>query len=469
MNFSNLLKVNFYKTGEKKYLEEWEKNIGDIEKKIKDRDIKHNKFLMASIHEIRASLLELKGKSGISDASFESYEAYILSKEPFYKFMKEFCQARSDNKSFCELVSDWKEVDKEGIFLDYYDYTIFECHLENALKSTVDKEDELKHAVEKLNEIRNRTWIKVIKDRVSAYIYLLQAFVDCFTENSFTEVAENIKKGCRIFQEYADENGQQLCEIFHNAVAKKRDPDAWQEIIKNRKFASNFYSLLCEYSDRKRAYLEFNKFSQIFEEIKQVKEISIRSENKLDEVQKTLEQIHSGFIEIKNQIEEGFNGTAQELMEIKGKIDTIEQDLDNLMQVSNVVGGKEGKCIRAFALKMLELVKKRDYESLKHFIEKIVENEADLEETIEKGKDHRKEKEDAKSKLADFKKILWTLSENVAANLTADGILKLKDVAVALTAEEIVKLLVPVLSTAAFGVPIPSKIVEILLKVIRNS
>ena len=43
-----------------------------------------------------------------------------------------------------------------------------------------------------------------------------------------------------------------------------------------------------------------------------------------------------------------------------------------------------------------------------------------------------------------------------------------KEVIVSLTAEEIITLLTPVLSTAAFGVPIPSKVVEMLLEAIGN-
>src|SRR5665647_1015813 len=226
--------------------------------------------MLARICEIRASLLEVDGK--ISDASFEYYEAYKLSKIIFYKFMKEFCQARTDNKSFCKLASDWKKEEKEGIFLDNYDYIVFECHLENALKSTVDEEEELKLAVEKLKEIRDRTQIKIIKDRVSANIYLLQALVDCFNKDSYKEAAENVKQGCSVFLECGDKQGQQMCEVFHNAIVKRRDPNAWQDIIRRREFSSNFYSLLCEYSDRKRADLEFYRHGQILEEVKQVKE-----------------------------------------------------------------------------------------------------------------------------------------------------------------------------------------------------
>lgn len=297
LNLNSLLKDNFYKTGEKKYLEEWEKNLGDIEKKIKDRDIKYKELLMAKIHEINASLLEFGGKLGINKASREYNKAYDLSKDPFYKFMDDFCQARTNLKSFCELVSSWKEIEKKGIFLDYYDYAVFECHLENALESTINEEDELKLAVEKLKEIRDRTQIKIIKDRVSAYIHLLQALVDCFNNDSYKEAAENVKEGCKIFREYEDKQGQQMCEIFHNAIVRK-NPDAWQEIIRNREFSSNFYSLLCQYSDRKRAALEYYRFDQVHEimgavskEVEQVKKISIQYKNKIDEIKNDLEDI----------------------------------------------------------------------------------------------------------------------------------------------------------------------------------
>lgn len=455
LNLNNLLKNNYYKTGDKKHLEEWEKNLGDIEEKIKDRDIRYKEIVVVRIHEIRASLLEFNGELGISNASLEYYKAYEMSNETFYKFMGEFCQARIVKPSiFCSLVYDWKEVEKEGIFLDYYDYAVFECHLENALKSTIDEENELKHAVEKLKEIRDRTQIKIIKDRVSAYIYLLQALVDCFNKDSYKEAAENVKEGCKIFSEYGDKQGQQMCEIFHNAVVKKRDPNAWQEIIRNRELSSNFYNLLCEYSDRKRADLESHKLSHIYEVVN-------RTEEKVDQLQATLNQECA---KIKDKIENGFDGTVSELREIKVKINSIQEDFEHLIQVSNKVSGNEGELIREFVTQMIGLMKKGDAETINHFLEEIVKNEASLEETLENGKIPEKEKAEAKSKLADLKKIPGILKEK-AKSFSVDVT---KDVVVTLTSGEIIKLLTPVLSTAVFGVPIPSQILRILLEAIRN-
>ena len=89
-------------------------------------------------------------------------------------------------------------------------------------KSTINEEDELKLAVEKLDEIGKRTQIKIIKDRVSAYIFLMQSLDVCFNHDSYKEAAKNVKEGCKIFREYGDKQGREMCEILHNAVVKKK-------------------------------------------------------------------------------------------------------------------------------------------------------------------------------------------------------------------------------------------------------
>ena len=384
--------------------------------------------------------------------------------------MDEFCQARVVTKSFCELIGEWKEVEKEGVFFDYYDYAVFECHLEKALKSSalknaIDEEDELKLAIKKLEEIRDRTQIKIIKDRVSAYIFLMQSLVDCFNKDLYEEAADKVKKGCNIFRGYGDRQGQETCNIFYNAVVKKRDPDAWQEIIKNRVLSSNFYSLLCEYADRKRVNLESiesQKLDQIYGTVCRNEETVRRTEEKVDQLQDTL---NKEFAEIKDQIRIGFKGSDSEFREIKKMITSIQQDFEYLIQVSNKSSSKEEEAIRTFVVQMLDMIKRGDIEKLNRFLEKIVENESSLEEIIEKSKAPEREKADAKYKLADFKKIPGILKEKMKS-FSADVT---KDVIVSLTAEEIITFLTPVLSTAAFGVPIPSQVVGILLKAIRNS
>ena len=83
----------------------------------------------------------------------------------------------------------------------------------------------------------------------------------------------------------------------------------------------------------------------------------MRTENKVDEIKNTLDKIHSGFTEIEGQIERGFKGTDADLKQIKEIIDNVEQDLQSLVQRSKDVDGKEGECIREFAVQTLEVMK----------------------------------------------------------------------------------------------------------------
>ncbi len=356
-----------------------------------------------------------------------------------------------------------KKIEKKGIFLDYYDYTVFECHLENALKKVPSEEDELELAREKLKEIRgNRTQIKIIKDRVSAYVFLMNSINFCFEQGSYEDAAENVRKACKIFHEFDDKPGYEMCECFHEALLENENPESWRNVVQNiflsGEFSSNFYRLLCDYSDRKRTNILQVLPSQILEK-------TSRIEEKVDNIQKMLDQISSECILIKGQIKKGFDGTDAEFRQINEKIDNVQQDLKYLVQISSNVDSKEGECIREFASQMLELMKKGDSEALKRFSEKIVQNSSSITEIIEAAEIPEKEKAEAKSKLADLKKIPGILKEK-AKSFSVDVT---KDIVVSLTSGEIIKLLTPVLSTAMFGVPIPSQIVGILLEAIRNS
>ena len=157
---------------------------------------------------------------------------------------------------FVSLCPIGKKIEKEDIFLDYYDYAVFECHLENALKKSIVRKDELELARKKLEEIGNRTQIKIIKDRVSAYIFLMNSLDFCFEQGSYEDAAENVLKAYNIFLEFDDKQGCEMCECFNEALLENQNPESWrnvvQKILLSGEFASNFYRLLCNYSDRKR-------------------------------------------------------------------------------------------------------------------------------------------------------------------------------------------------------------------------
>ena len=102
-NFNILMKEKLYRTKEKTCLDRWKKKLDAIGKKLEYCNSIHKDSFRTSIHEMRASLLELEGKSEISKVYIEYYEANKISKDPFYEFMMEFCQERNNNKSFSDL------------------------------------------------------------------------------------------------------------------------------------------------------------------------------------------------------------------------------------------------------------------------------------------------------------------------------------------------------------------------------
>jgi tetratricopeptide (TPR) repeat protein len=130
LRLNNVLKDIFYLTGDVKDLEEWKKTLDDIENRILGKNIMYKDRLLARVHEMRANLFEFDHNSDIGDAVREYGKAFDLSNEPFYKFMQDFCLAKINANRFCNLVSEWKNEKKESVFLDYYNYALFECHLE---------------------------------------------------------------------------------------------------------------------------------------------------------------------------------------------------------------------------------------------------------------------------------------------------------------------------------------------------
>lgn len=60
------------------------------------------------------------------------------------------------------------------------------------------------NARKKLEEIYNRTQIKIVKDRVSAYVFLMTSLDFCFEQGSYEDAAENVQKSYKIFHEFGD-------------------------------------------------------------------------------------------------------------------------------------------------------------------------------------------------------------------------------------------------------------------------
>ena len=443
----------FQKTGDRKHLENAKNILEDAETKIKDREVWDREKIQANLHEIRANLLEFEGKSGIIKAAREYHEAFKLIGNPYYNFMDEFSRARTDIEAgaFCKLVNKWKDTEKDGIFLDYFDYSIYECHLEKAGDSSgIKLENEFKLAQKKLEEIRDRTQIKIIKDRVSAYVFLMNALIDSFRKESYDDAKKNIREACRIFDRYEDKGGSKTCELFSDAVIKNKDPQAWRAILKHKdRLSCNIYRLLSEGADRKRDETGFGRIES------KIDDISI----KIDDL-KT--ELNSGFERIKEKVEQGFETENKQSQDIINRLDDTQLKLEKLTEISERSKGKEGDSIRQFSKQILLLLENEDSEALERFVKEVINNEDSLITEINDSAMPDKEKTKAKGTIKKFKKIsgkakkeAGLFGRNVSYNLAA-----------ALLAEEIIKHIFPLISTAIIGVPIPSHLLELLSKAI---
>lgn len=215
---------------------------------------------------------------------------------------------------------------------------------------------------------------------------------------------------------------------------------------------------------------------QIYEKINKTEvgmqgviESNKRIETKLDDISATLKDLDAGFERIKESLEQELRDQGTSHQVIINKLDASHQQLKDLVNNSEKVGGKEGESIRRFAKQIQQMIENKDHEGLKIFIEEIINSEKLLSDVIEQSTVSKEDKEDAKKKLkisiSGFKNILGNVkkeinpfSKNVAYNLVAS-----------LMAEEIIKYIFPVLSSVLVGIPIPSHVVNSLLKVLKNN
>lgn len=455
LNFNRFLTTLFLKIGDKRYLLEAKQLLEDAEVKIQNRKVEDINLILAKLHENRAGLLEFEGKTGINEAAREYEQAYNLINNPFYKFMDEFCRARIDleENAFCRIVDTWETTEKEGIFLDYYDYAKFECHIERAISSEgISRNREFRYARERLERIKERTPIKVIQDRASAYVYLLNALVKSFRKDRFNEAKSDIQEACSIFEMYDDMDGKKTCDVFYNTLVKNKDPNAYLEIIKDKhKLSCPFYRLLKEGAERK------------------LNEVGVQSiKEGLDDLSRTttvgFTEINRGLEHIKSKIEQGFQGEAEHFQLISKRLDGIQSGLNELNSISNTIEGKEGEKIREFSKYIQESLEHEDDEVLKRFIEAFLQNESTLREEIQQAPISEKEKKEAEDTLDTSLKGLKGIIEKVKNEMKIFGRNVTYNLTAALIAEGIIKNIIPVVSTALLGIPIPSQIMDIFLK-----
>ena len=206
--------------------------------------------ILGTLYAAEADLCELE--EDYYNAGIKYRDAYRLTKKEYYKFMYDFCgvnakSSEKQEKPFCKLVFRWKQIDKKGEFLDFFDYVVFECHLEEALENEAIRFDEINKAKSKLNEIYARTRIYHIKVRVSAYIEILNAYLDYFPEKDEQrdeeKAKENISNACRVFKNQGYRHEIELCNLFIKAIKNKDQQEVWLDLIKNHRNYSAYKTL----------------------------------------------------------------------------------------------------------------------------------------------------------------------------------------------------------------------------------
>jgi len=153
---------------------------------------------------------------------------------------------------------------------------------------------------------------------------------------------------------------------------------------------------------------------------------------------------------------------------IKAKVDLIQNELhrglENLDDLSLKVGGKEGENITYFSEKLLEITKKGDLEAVKRFLEDVLKNENTLINEIDTSSAPQKEKEESKRSISKLRSLLKDLT-NPMKKFGKDVA---NEIVVSYTAKGIVEVVLPMMSLAVFGVPIPSQMINILTNAVRT-
>ena len=242
----------FWRNGDKSFLINAINSLEETRKIIETWEVLRKNEILTTLYEAEADLCELE--EDYYNAGMKYRDAYKLTKNEYYRFMYDFCGAKAkssekEEKPFCKLAIRWKQIDKKGVFLDFFDYVVFECHLEEALENEAIRFDEINKAKNKLYEIYARTSIYHIKVRVSAYIEILNAYLDYFPEKDEQreeeKAKENISSACRVFKNQGYRYEIELCNLFIKAIKNKDQQEVWLDLIKNH-LSNNLSKLITE-------------------------------------------------------------------------------------------------------------------------------------------------------------------------------------------------------------------------------
>lgn len=309
LNLHALYRSIFWKNGDKNFLEKAKNSLEEAKKIIETWDVLRKNEILGTLFEVESDLCLLE--DNYYSAGMNYRDAYRITQNEYYRFMCEFCAAKSSREkdSFYKLADRWKEVDKKGIFLDFYNYSVFECYLEEAVENEALRFDQVKKAKGKLDEIHARTRIYHVKIRVGACIDILNAYLNYFPEKESEKNDEKtigcISSACRTFKSLGNKPEIELCNMFSKAIKNKDSQEVWIDLIKNH-LSNNLSKLIGVAAIDERRKLETR------------------------EIKSDLLDIKAGIIEIKANIEEFKT-------ELKTRFDRIEKDMEDIAQSDDVL------------------------------------------------------------------------------------------------------------------------------------
>jgi hypothetical protein len=120
--------------------------------------------------------------------------------------------------------------------------------------------------------------------------------------------------------------------------------------------------------------------------------------------------------------------------------------------------------VKAFSIKIKELIEKEDEQALENFLEEINKQENILIKEIEKSSAPQEEKEESKRSILNIRSVIYKIKHPIKSF----GKDVTNEIIVNYTADEIVKLVFQLVSIVTLGVPIPTSIINLVISVAKS-
>lgn len=379
LDIYTLYRSIFWKNGDKSFLKKANDSLKEAKKNIETWDVLRKNKLLGALYSVEADLCELD--EDYYNAGIKYCDAYRLTKNLYYKFMYEFCEAKSSRKEkpFCQLIAKWEKHNKKTIFLDFYDYAVFECHLEEALENEALRFDEINAAKSKLDEIYSRTQIYHVKTRVGAYIDIINAYLNYFPEKDEEideeKAKQNIFSACKIFKSQGYLHEVEVCNLFSKAIKNKDSQEVWLGLIKNN-LSNNLSKLIGEAAINELTKSQTRGIKADLGEIK----VGVK------EIKKSLDELKSDLITRFENIEKDIGDITQgdEVLRnlLIGYANKTHGILNDLLDESKKSDSRTQEFTREFSENITKKLEERDDRWLEKLKDELIKNEKEIEEKM---------------------------------------------------------------------------------------